>query len=327
MRTLLLACLLLAGAALAHAAEPTTFTKRADVALPGATGFDLVSLDAERHHVLVAHSTRVEILDADKGDRVASVDGLEGAHQAVVVPGTKLGFVSEGKRGKVAAFDAETGKVGKEIEVGSGPDAVLYVESAKEVWVMNHKGGTVSCLDPVGQTVSATIDVGGALELGAELPAKGLVFVNAEDKDSVAVIDVKKHAVLTRYPVAPGTGPTGIAVDAASGVVFCGCDEKIVMLDATNGAVITSLPIGKHCDSVAFDPEARLAFASCADGTTAVVHEGADRTFEVATTIQTAAGGKTCVWDPRSHLLWVAAGTRGKDDLHVLSFGRAAKGN
>jgi YVTN family beta-propeller protein len=294
------------------------YEKAKELPLPGATGFDLLSVDAASRHLLVAHSTRVEVVDLDGARAAAVVEGLEGAHQAIVLPDGKTGCVTEGKRKKLAVFDAATWKVSKEIDTGDGPDALLFVATTKEVWVMNHRDGTVTCVDPATWTVTATVDVGGALELAVESASRGLVFVNVEDKDQVAVLDAKKHAVVARYALAAAKGPTGIALDDARGVLFCGCDEAIAMLDAASGAVLATLPIGKHCDSVAFDAEKRLAFASCGDGTVGIVRELDPKGFESAGSVATAPGGRTCVLDPKTHALWVASGTRGKDDLRLV---------
>jgi YVTN family beta-propeller protein len=308
----------IAGADPAPAPAAPPYEKAKELPLPGATGFDLLSVDVAGRRLLVAHSTRVEVVDLDGVRAVAAVEGVEGVHQAIVLPDGKSGCVTEGKRKKLAVFDTATWKVSKEIDTGEGPDALLFVTSTKEVWVMNHRGGTVTCVDPATWAVTATIDVGGALELAVESASRGLVFVNVEDKDDVAVLDAKKHAVVARHALDPAKGPTGIAIDDARGLLFCGCDETIAMLDVASGAVVATLPIGKHCDSVAFDGEKRLAFASCADGTVSIVRELDPKRFESAGTVTTAAGGKTCALDPKTHALWVAAGTRGKDDLRLL---------
>ena len=320
MRRILAALVVGSLSGLAAAADAPAYVKQKELPLPGAAGFDLLSVDVASHRLLVAHSTRVEVVDLDKAEKVGMVEGLEGAHHALLVPGLGVGCVTEGKKNKLAVFDGKSLKVTREIDTGDGPDALLYVAATKEIWAFNHKAGTITCVDPATLEVKATIEVGGKLELAAEWAAKGLVLVNVEDKNLVTSIDAKKHAVVASYPLSPATSPTGIALDETAGVAFCGCEEKLAMLDVATGKVLATLPIGKHCDGVAFDPERKLAFASCGDGTTTVVRTKDGKTFEVEATIQTAPGARTCVLDPKTHALWVAAGTRGTDDLHLLEF-------
>ena len=212
---------------------------------------------------------------------------------------------------------------------GEGPDALLYVSTTKEVWTMNHRAGTITCVDASSLEVKATIEVGGALEFAQEYVAKGMVFVNSEDKNFVAQIDAKKHSVVARHELAPATTPTGLAIDEKNGILFAGCDQKLAILDASTGKVIATPEIGKGCDAVAFDAERMLAFASCGDGTTTVVHEADPKKFDVVAKIETAKGAKTCALDPKTHKLWLAASTRGQDDARLLVFAqeeRAAEG-
>jgi hypothetical protein len=179
----------------------------------------------------------------------------------------------------------------------------------------------VTCVDAQSLEVKATIDVGGALEFAAEWAEKGLVFVNVENKSQIAAIDANKHEVLARYPLAPAQEPTGLALDEKTGILFAGCGSgHMAVVDATNGKVLTTLPIGDHCDAAAFDPESGLAFASCGDGTTTVVREGPGKTFTLVGKIDTASGGRTCAIDRKTHKLWVCAGSRGKDDVRLLVF-------
>jgi DNA-binding beta-propeller fold protein YncE len=310
----------LAGVALA---ADVTLRKEKEIPLPGKGGFDYVNADAAARRAFVAHGTKIDVVDLDSGAVVGSVEGVEGAHGALLAPGTKLGFATAGRKKRLIAFDAATLKATKEIETGEGPDALLYVSTTKEVWTMNHRAGTVTCVDAASLEVKATIEVGGALESAVEYVAKGMVFVNVENKSQIAAIDAKKHEVLARWALDPAKEPTGLAIDEKKGVLFAGCGSgHMAVVDAATGKVLATPAIGDHCDACAFDPETGLAFASCGDGTTTVVRAGEDGTFTAAAKIDTAPGARTCAVDRKTHKLWVCAGTRGKDDVRLLVFGQ-----
>ena len=306
---------------LAAQQEPLRFAKAKEIALGAPGSFDYVSCEPAARRLLVAHGTRIEIVDPDKGAVVGAVEKLEGAHGAQFVPGQPKGYATSGKANKLLAFDA-TGKVTGEVATGTGPDALLILDGGKEIWTMNHRAGSVTCVDPE-MKVAATIEVGGALEFAVEWPGKQRVFVNVEDGNAVAEIDAGKHTLVKKHPLAPAEEPTGLAIDAKNGLLFCGCNKMLAVVDAATGKVVTTLPIGKGCDAVAFDAERGLAFASCGDGTTTVVREVDAHTFEVAGKIDTAPGARTCTIDPKDHTLWVVAGTRGKDDVRLLQFAAA----
>lgn len=301
--------------------DPLRFAKAKEIALGAPGSFDYVSCEPTARRLLVAHGTRIEIVDPDKGAVVGAVEKLEGAHGALFVPGQPKGYATSGRANKLLAFDA-TGKVTGEVATGTGPDALLLLDGGKEIWTMNHRAGSITCVDPE-MKVAATIEVGGALEFAAEWPGKQRVFVNVEDGNAIAEIDTGKHALVKKHPLAPAEGPTGLAIDTKNGILFCGCDKMLAVVDAATGKVLTTLPIGKGCDAVAFDAERGLAFASCGDATTTVVREVDAHTFEVAGRIDTANGARTCTVDPKDHTLWVVAGTRGKDDVRLLQFAAA----
>jgi DNA-binding beta-propeller fold protein YncE len=84
------------------------------------------------------------------------------AHGTAIVPDLKRGFSTSGKNSKLIVFDLGTLKMTNEVATGVGPDAVLYVSSLGEVWTMNHKGGTITCVDAKSLEVKKTIEVGSA---------------------------------------------------------------------------------------------------------------------------------------------------------------------
>ena len=58
-------------------------------------------------------------------------------------------------------------------------------------------------------------------------------------------------------------------------------------MDAYNGNVITSLPIGVGVNYAAFDPQDHLIFLSCGDGTLNIFHEKSADAYEDAGPVKT----------------------------------------
>jgi len=292
-----------------------------EIVLPGGGGFDYLNADSASRKLYVAHSTRIDVIDMDKDEKIGEVEGVDGAHGTAIATAAKHGFATSGKKKKLIAFDLDTNKVLKEIDTGAGPDACLYASSVDEAWSINHKGGSVTCVDAKSLEVTKTIEIGGTLEFAAEIGDK--VYVNVEDKSVIAAIDAKKHEVLGRYDVSPGEEPAGLAADPKNGLLFAGChNQKLVVLEAATGKVLGNLPIGKGCDAVAFDAAASKVYVTCGDGTTTVILVKDAKTFEVVKTIETVRGGKTGAIDSKTHKLYIAAGPRRgeKGDAKVLVF-------
>jgi DNA-binding beta-propeller fold protein YncE len=161
-------------------------------------------------------------------------------------------------------------------------------------------------IDAKTAKVVATVQLGGQPEFGASDDAAGRVYVNLEDKSEVAVIDAAKHEVVARWPLAPGTEPSGIALDATHHRLFSTCHNTMMeMLDTTNGKVVGSVPIGAGVDGCAFDDATQLAFASCGDGTTTIAKEEAPDKLTTVQTLKTERSARTMALDPKTHRIYL----------------------
>jgi hypothetical protein len=82
-------------------------------------------------------------------------------------------------------------------------------------------------------------------------------------------------------------------------------------MNAEDGKVIADFPIGAGVDGTRFDNG--YAFASCRDGTLAVVRETSSDKFEFIQTLNTRPGAKTLDVDPTTHLLYLPTAEFGKE--------------
>jgi DNA-binding beta-propeller fold protein YncE len=153
-----------------------------------------------------------------------------------------------------------------------------------------------------------TIPLPGKPEFAQADPAAGRVYDNLEDKSVVVAIDTRTHAVVAQWPVAPGEGPSGLALDAAHHRLFVGCDSVMVVLDSATGKVVGSVPVGEGVDAAAFDPGTGFAFTSNGEsGTVTVVHEDSPDQFTVVQTLPTEKSARTMQVDPASHKIYLAS--------------------
>src|SRR5439155_5559103 len=141
------------------------------------------------------------------------------------------------------------------------------------VFAMNGRSGDITAINASDRKVAGTIPVGGKLECAAA-DGKGTVFVNVEDKSEPVHIDAEKLTVLHRWPLAPCTEPSALAMDTKTRRLFVGCDNKMMaIVNADTGKIITTLPTGEGTDASGFDPETKFAFTSNGEGTLNVVPE------------------------------------------------------
>jgi hypothetical protein len=81
----------------------------------------------------------------------------------------------------------------------------------------------------------------------------------------------------------------------------------MLMMDSTNGKILSEVPIGAGVDATWFDPGTGYAFSSCGDGTTTIAHEDTPDKLTIVQTLQTARGARTMALDPATHKIYLAA--------------------
>jgi YVTN family beta-propeller protein len=279
------------------------------IAVPGEGRWDCVTVDPDSHRLYVPRATHTQVIDLESGKVESDWPDTAGVHGVALVPTKNLAFTSNGRTGTVSVFDTKTNQKIADVKAGTGPDVIVYDEASGRVLCMNHRGGTITLISPgaaLNQFDTKELEIGGALEFAA-VDGEGHAFVNVEDKNEVVEIDTRQGTVMKHWPTTGGQGPTGVAIDPKRHRLFVGCGEndKLVIMDSTNGDVITVLPIGSRCDGCAFDPGTGEAFAACGDGTVAVIREGADGKYEVAETVKTKVGARTIAIDPKLHTLYL----------------------
>jgi len=273
--------------------------------LGGEGGWDYLTVDASARHFYISRGTHVIVLDADSGKNVGDIPDTPGVHGIALAPELGKGFVSNGREGTVTVFDIKTlAPVGSKIKVGENPDAILYEPATKRVFTFNGRSQDSTAIDAASGKVLGTIKLDGKPEFAAS-DAKGEVFVNIEDKSELTVIDPNKLEVKVKWPLAPCTEPSGLALDRKNRRLFVGCDNKMMaVVDADSGKVLATPAIGEGVDATAYDDETGLAFASCGEGVLTVVREDSPQKFSVVENVKTEPGARTMALDTKTHNLF-----------------------
>jgi YVTN family beta-propeller protein len=297
--------------------QSTSFKVVKTFPIKSSGGWDYIAVNDGK--VYVSHGTQVNILDENSGDSVGVIEGTTGVHGIAFDNNLHRGYTSNGRLNNVFVFDLSTNKVLDSIATGENPDAINYEPFSKKIITCNGRSKSLSVIDPEKNKVVATIELGGKPE-EAVSDAKGKLFVNLEDKSQIAEVDMKNYKVLNRWPIAPGESATGLALDKKTNHLFAGCDNKmLVVVNAENGKVVTSLPIGEGCDGVVFDANKNLVFASCGEGNMTVIKEKDANNFSVAQTVPTQTTARTIALDPANNTLFLPAATLAPADPNATS--------
>jgi DNA-binding beta-propeller fold protein YncE len=213
-------------------------------------------------------------------------------------------YLGNGKDGACNVFD---GKSFKKLHSLKLPDAdnVRYDPKSGLVYV-GHAEAAITAFDAETYKVKGLVKLPGppeAFQIDAE---RKRLYVNCLKPATVAVIDLDKHEVVSRYPLKLAEACYPMALDINGRRVFIGCRKKpmVVVLDVKTGKETQGIEIPDDVDDLFFDAKRKRLYASCGSGTLAVLEEKEGK-FAVVEKVPTAKLARTCLYDPMSDCLYV----------------------
>ncbi len=274
--------------------------------LPGEGGWDYLSVDEESGRLFLSHATVVQVVDLKTGKLIGTIEDTPGVHGIAIAPDLNKAFISVGRNASVKVINLKTLAFIDDVKItGENPDAIMYDQFSKKVFAFNGRSANATVIDAVTNEVIATIPLAGKPEFPVS-DGKGKLFVNIEDKSLISVIDVKTMKVDKSWSIAPGEEASGLALDNETHRLFAVCSNKLmVVVDAIDGHVVATLPIGDGCDGVKFDPSLKRAFSSNGEGTMTVVQEVNKDSYKVLATVATAPGARTLAIDTKTHHIYL----------------------
>lgn len=276
------------------------------IQLSGDGGWDYLNADDATGMLYVSHGKMVNVVDMSTGKSVATITDVNGVHGIAIAPEFNKGFISNGPDSNVTVFNTKDFSVIKKVPVtGKNPDAIIFEPLTKTIITWNGRSSNATVIDAKTDNVIATIPLPGKPE-AAVSDGKGKVFVNIEDKSEVCMINVKTWKVEQTWSIAPGEGPSGLALDNETHRLFSATDKLMVVLDAETGKVITTLPTGDRVDGAGFDPGLKRVYSSCGEGLLTVVQEENKDSFKVLANIPTQAGAKTISVSLKTHRVYLS---------------------
>ena len=274
----------------------------------GEGAWDYITVDAQTHRLFVTRSTHTQVIDAATGTVLGDIPGQKRSHGTAIVPAIGRGFITDGGgTGAIIVFDLKTYATLGTLAAMPDADGIIYDKAENLILAVSGDGNALITIkpdvDPVNGKIDPPIALGGAPEFLAYDDA-GKAYINLEDKDMVAVVDLKTRKVIARWPVSPGGRPVGMAIDRKSHHLFIGCrnPQKLIVMSTEDGKVLADLPIGAGVDATKFHDG--HAFASSGDGTLTVVAEKEGK-FQVEQVVKTPTGARTMGIDDSTNTLYL----------------------
>ncbi|MFV5699139.1 YncE family protein [Flavobacterium sp. ZT3R17] len=284
-----------------------TYKLSKKISTSGNDGWDYLAVDDVAQHLFVSHGNMVNVIDLKSDKTIATIPDTKGVHGIAVANDLNKAFISNGKDNSISVVNLKTFKLLEKVKIaGVKPDAVLYDQFSRKVFVYNAESNDATVIDAKTNKVVKTIPLGGKPEFSVT-NTKRLIYVNIEDKNEIKTINASTLKVTNTWSIAPGDEPSGLAIDLVTNRLFSVCGNNLmIIVNATNGKIIKTLPIGDGCDGVAFDAKKNLIFSSNGEGTITVIKESNANTFSVLETVKTQKGARTIALNKTTNQLYLS---------------------
>ena len=294
-----------------------------NVLLGGDGGWDYVTVDPDAKRVYIPRGTDVMVIDETTGKLAADITGMQGLHGMVVAPQFNRGFVTgNDPAAEIYLVDLKTLKVtGKLTPPGAmGSDSLMYDSASKRAFINTAASNNAQAVDAATGKLAGTVNFPGRPE--AAVPdGKGSMFVNIVDKSQMVEYDTKTLMIKNTWSSTPCVRGVGLSMDTAHRRLFIGCqgianqvpggptggENLLVVMNADNGKVVATMPIGLGTDGTGYDPGTGDVFVTCRDigdgktGVTDVFHEDSPDKYTKVAEVKTIYGARTIGVDPKTH--------------------------
>jgi hypothetical protein len=274
-------------------------------AIPGPDGpWDYMSIDAVAHRLYLSHNGAATLdVATHKWERTLD----RGARVSTVLPLHRLNrlIFSEGSSASVVIANLATHRILGRVSTGIGPDGMTFDPKTGLAVVMAH--GFAALVNVAHMKLVARVPVGGDLEFPAS-NGNGTVYINVSSAGEIAVLDLAKRAIVSRFRMKDCREPKGLAYDAASHLLISACDGMAAVMSAHGDRVhlVKELRTGTLADAVFVDPKTRLAFVPCGgDGTLTIIDLRDAAHPRVAQVVKTQKGARTGTVDPTTGTVYL----------------------
>jgi DNA-binding beta-propeller fold protein YncE len=299
--------------------------------MPGVQNhFDHLTPDLKNSRLFVVpeDNKSVEVYDIRSGKFVHSIKGIGVGHSVVYRADIDRIFVTDGSQGALHIFDGTTYAHLKTVKLLDDADATGYDPDTHYLFIANGgldaklNYGLLSIVDTTTGERKGDVKIdSNRLESMVVEKSGPRLFLNATEKNAIAVIDRGKKSVVAMWPATGCHVNAGVGIDEAHHRLFVACrDGNMVVMDSDNGKVLQMLPISTGVDDLVFDPASQRIYVACGEGFVNVYHEIDADHYQSIGKIPTGPLGKTGLLVPELKKYFVAVPPHGSAAAEVLVF-------
>lgn len=278
------------------------------VPLPGTKGrYDFIRVDTAGNRLLLGHEGNKTFDVFDLGSRKLLKAVPTGTSQdATADTKRRCYYVSGNDPGRMVIVDSAKLEIAGEVPVPADTDLIGFNPKTGLVYECNDTAGEIWVIDPAAKKIVTTIKVDGrGVEDMAFDPEYQHLYQAVKGKNTIAMIDPANNTVTAAWPLAPDTGPHGIAMVPENNGLLVACAGKLVLMDRTTGKITATAATGGRVDEMAYDPGLHIAYCASRQGKISVVAVGDGKLTALGDVPDQPGTGDIAV-DPRTHVVWIA---------------------
>jgi DNA-binding beta-propeller fold protein YncE len=329
--------IVLFSAALAWIANPSVVAQQSDVLsldshipLPGVKGrIDHLSVDllGQRIFVAAVDNHTLEVIDLKLGRTVHTITDLAEPQGVFYDASTNRLFVACALDGTMRIFDGTTFQVLATVKYPDDADNVRYDSRNKNV-IVGYAGakqlreretgtGGLGFLDTDGKKIADIVIDAHPESFQLEKTGSRL-FVNVPDKKEIEVIEVPKHAVVSRWPIAEENN-FPMALDEAHHRLFVASwyPPQLVVFDTQSGKQIASTETAGPSDDLFFDSQRGRIYVMTSKGYIEVFQQKDPDHYDRIARYPTPPHTQTGLYVPEWGKLFAAVQRQGEQDAEV----------
>jgi DNA-binding beta-propeller fold protein YncE len=313
-------------AMMAAAAPPLRLEHKLE--MPDVDGrIDHLSIDLKTGRLFMAAlgNDTIEVLDTSAPRRIQTIRGVPEPQGVLFVPSANRLFVASGRDGGVRVFDGTTLKALLTVPFGDDADNLRLDPASGRIWV-GYGAGALAAMGPDGVR-AADIPVGGHPE-SFQLEKNGSrIFVNVPSAAKIAVVDRTRNAVIANWTTGDATANYPMALDEGHQRLFVVCRHpaRLLVLDTTTGAIVTTRPTVGDADDVFYDAAARRIYVSGGEGAIATYRQTSADAYEELPRTATVKGARTSFFSPDLRRLFLAVRRQEGTSAAIWIYGTPAE--
>lgn len=191
------------------------------------------------------------------------------------------------------------------VPVPANTDLIAYDPITGQVYESNDTAAEEWVIDPSTRKIVATVkyDGSGVEDLAFD-PGYKHLYQAIKGTNMIAEVDPTTNQVLHQWPLAPDTGPHGIAIVPEGDGLLAACAGKLVLLDRSTGKILDRADVPQGVDEMAYDPHTHLAYLASKLGELAVVRVMGDKLTPLSN-LPDEKGTHSVTFDPKTHTVWI----------------------